>query len=332
MHLSELILTNWRWPRNLYLWFRKPRTQRIFRVSWISLALIFLAVYVARNWSAFATQSWQISWRELLLAGCFALFRKFMGGLQWGLISRYRRDNRLMAEFLKDLRVYFLSNLAAYIPGSVWLLASRVQLNSQRGASVLVTSASMVGETTLFVWSSCLVGSYTAIQLFPDRSLEIGIAILGLVVLSLIAIHPSIAQAVSVRLDRWLNKRSEFCIKVTYLDGLFLLAVAVIVWVAGGVSHFLLARAFHSDLSFRVIPNITSAFALAWTIGYLTPVAPAGLGVRDGILVALFSMWMPNPVAVVVMLASRVLLALEDIVWAIVASYTFSAIGLEERR
>jgi hypothetical protein len=314
--ISEVIRSNLHRRKNLYAWFKSSKTQRALQILWISLALVFLAVYVSRNWQTFATQSWRISWANLALALFFALLRKFLGGVQWGLISRYRRENRGLAVLAEDLRVYFLSSLATYIPGSVWMVASRVQLNSRLGASVLFTSTGMVYETALFVWASCLVGSYMAIQIFPNQARAISITIGVLILLSLVAIHPSVIRALIRRLGKWVKGKDQLFIKANYLDSLLLLTTAIMVFVVGGVSHFFLARTFYNSLPLGIVGNITSAFALAWTIGYLTPIAPSGLGVRDGILVALFSMWMPGPIAVVVTLVSRLLLALEDVIWA----------------
>jgi hypothetical protein len=175
----------------------------------------------------------------------------------------------------------------------------------------------MIYETGLFVWSSGLVGSYIAVQIFPDMALEIVMITLFLVLFSLVIIHPFTMQKLMNHLGK-LIKRDHLFIEATYLDGLLLFVSAILLIAVGGVSHFFLARTFYSSLPLSLIPAITSAFALAWTIGYLTPIAPSGLGIRDGILIALFSMWMPNPVAVVVALASRLLLVIEDVAWAVI--------------
>lgn len=301
-------------------WFKSAKIQKVFQIFWIGLAFIFLTSYISKNWQAFATQSWQISWTNLALAMFFALLRKFLGGVQWGLISSYRRENQKIATFAEDLRVYFVSNLAIYIPGSIWLITSRIQLNNKRGVSALSTSTSMIYETGLFVWSSCLVGSYIAVQIFPDRARGIVVAILLLVVFSLVIIHPSVVRTVMNSLGK-LIKTDRLFVEVTYLDGLFLFVVAILLVTVGGVSHFFLVRTFYDGLTFISMPAITSAFALGWTIGYLTPIAPSGLGVRDVILVALFTMWMPGPIAVVVAVASRILFIIEDVVWAVVALF-----------
>jgi len=317
--------------KKVYEWFRKPRTQRAFQAGWVSLAFVFLIVHILRNWHSFKAQSWRISWMDLSLAVSLALLRKLISGVQWGLVSRYSRENRSFAAFAEDLRVYFISNLATYIPGSVWLVASRIQLNRQRGISVLSTSASMVFEAGLFVWSSCLVGLYVAAQVFPNRVREVSIAASLLVVFSLLLIHPSVIHMLMGHLKK-LMKKDQLFFKATYLDGLILFVVAILVWAAGGASHFFLARTFYNDLPPNAAVGITSALALAWTIGYLTPIAPSGLGVRDGILVVLFATWMPNPIAVVVALVSRLLLALEDVIWAVVALLVLSGERVKRER
>ena len=56
--------------------------------------------------------------------------------------------------------------------------------------------------------------------------------------------------------------------------------------------------------------------ALAWAVGLIFIPAPAGAGVREAVLVATFAPQIGGPEALVVALASRVLLLLADVALA----------------
>ena len=67
------------------------------------------------------------------------------------------------------------------------------------------------------------------------------------------------------------------------------------------------------------------AFALAWVVGFLVVLAPAGAGVREAVLVLALSPVLPAAAALLVALVSRLLLTTIDLVLAGLAG------GLERR-
>jgi uncharacterized membrane protein YbhN (UPF0104 family) len=84
------------------------------------------------------------------------------------------------------------------------------------------------------------------------------------------------------------------------------------IWVVVGIGFWLTARglveARAHDISFYV-----GAFALAWLVGLVVVYAPAGLGVREAVLVALLRGRLGSADAVVLAAAFRGVLTLVDI-------------------
>jgi uncharacterized membrane protein YbhN (UPF0104 family) len=79
-----------------------------------------------------------------------------------------------------------------------------------------------------------------------------------------------------------------------------------------GIGLWIIARA--SGMSPALdFPLITAAFALSWLIGFLAPGAPAGLGVREGIMVVLLSGAADNAQVLIFVLLARVVTMLGDI-------------------
>ncbi len=182
--------------------------------------------------------------------------------------------------------MYFQSNLARYIPGSVWYIPSRIALGKLQGIGVIRTSVGLVLEIGLNVWSGLLVGAYAALVFLPINDLAFSILLVRLVLLSLLAIQPWVMDAM---LNFGLRILGRPPAQVNAAHGWAVQAglVSLVIWVAGGLSQFYLLKTLYPAVSFKDLPGITSAVALAWTVGLLVPWAPQGLGVRDGLLVFL---------------------------------------------
>jgi uncharacterized membrane protein YbhN (UPF0104 family) len=58
------------------------------------------------------------------------------------------------------------------------------------------------------------------------------------------------------------------------------------------------------------------AYALAWSAGFVIVFFPGGIGPREAVLVAVLSPVMPAASALVVALASRMVMTIGDLLWA----------------
>jgi uncharacterized membrane protein YbhN (UPF0104 family) len=89
------------------------------------------------------------------------------------------------------------------------------------------------------------------------------------------------------------------------------IAVNVIAWLVYGAALVALARGIlpHVQLGWR---EATGAFTLAYIAGYLGP-APAGLGLRDGLLAGILSSWMGPGEALALAAASRIAFTINEL-------------------
>jgi len=84
-------------------------------------------------------------------------------------------------------------------------------------------------------------------------------------------------------------------------------------WVLIGLHGWVIAR----DLSAGAPPvTVVGAFALAWVVGLVVVVAPAGVGAREGALVLLLAGTMGTGDALVLALLSRAVLVVVDLISA----------------
>jgi hypothetical protein len=88
----------------------------------------------------------------------------------------------------------------------------------------------------------------------------------------------------------------------------------VLEWVAAGVMLAALLSGFGDPVS---LPLAVGAFALAWAVGFVVVVVPAGAGVREAVLVVLLSGSVGHSTALAAALATRLLMTLADGGWAL---------------
>jgi hypothetical protein len=68
---------------------------------------------------------------------------------------------------------------------------------------------------------------------------------------------------------------------------------------------------------------LTAVFSLAWAIGFVTPGAPAGLGVREGAMMFMLSGMAPEDATLLLITAARIATLAADAVWFTVGIFYF---------
>lgn len=193
--------------------------------------------------------------------------------------------------------IFFVGQLGKYIPGSVWTFAAQAQL----GRRNRVPARSSVAASSLFLvlhtFSGVLLGSTLAAAGVVGTDLPRwlwGLAALG----SAALLAPPLVRRIGSRIA---GPEADAAFDVRdLLVGLGLMAA---VWLAyGAAAQTLIGPAGSADGRDLVVT--TAAFALSHAAGVLLVVAPAGLGAREAVLVALL-----GPVTGVATAAAVALLA-----------------------
>jgi len=182
-------------------------------------------------------------------------------------------------------RVFFLSQIGKYIPGSVWPIVAQADLGREH--KVPPARSVAVGMLTLLV--SCgagvCVAAVTIPFVQPDAFARYWFVVL-LVPIVLAALHPAVLRF-GLRLASKVTRRDLGTIDIRL----------------GAV-----VRAFG-----------WAAYALAWLVGFLVFFLPAGLGGREAVLTAMLTAGVPlgASAAVSVAVMSRVLLTVVDLLFAL---------------
>jgi uncharacterized membrane protein YbhN (UPF0104 family) len=278
----------------------------------IAIALMFyalLAGFLARylrdtDWSALARLD--IDARYLLLSLPLSLATRFAQPVVWRmLIEGYGEPAPPYAQLAS---VYALSWLGRYIPGKVVWIGAKIVFGREHGVSARILTASSLAEAILNL-STALALALLLSALTGD-ALHLGpnVKLLSVVALALmsVALVPSVFDRV-MRLVLWRTEHVAATPAGLRRRALFsATATSLCIQAMSGIPVFLVVRAMNPGFSASLIPELTAAVLIAGTIGTLAVFAPAGLGVREGILIVALGALMPRGIALAVVVVLRV--------------------------
>lgn len=173
--------------------------------------------------------------------------------------------------------------LARYIPGKVWSNALRLALARRVGSPLVPITGAMGWEALLAVATACGFG-LAVFHHWPSPAWR-GSAVLVLVITAGVLVVARLALGRG-QIPRWISRLGLLAPARGGGGVVMLAAINLVAWICYGASHWALARAI-MPVSLAEAPMVAGAVALAWAGGYLVLVMPAGLGVREGLLVLL---------------------------------------------
>jgi uncharacterized membrane protein YbhN (UPF0104 family) len=200
--------------------------------------------------------------------------------------------------------VFFVGQLGKYVPGSVWTFAVQAQLGRRHG----VPARSSITASALFLmlhtFSGVLLGGGLAAGGVVRTDLGRGWWLL-LAVIGAAALTPPVLRFLGDRL-------AGAGVRTTFGAGDLVRSLALMtgVWACYGVCLWVLLpldRSAPEDVLAAV-----AAFALAHAAGVLLVLAPAGLGAREAVLIALLAPTVGVPSAAAAALLARVAHSVAD--------------------
>jgi glycosyltransferase 2 family protein len=278
-------------------------------------AAAFLGLTIARHWRQVEAFDWDVRW-VLLGASVLAL----TGVLAWGVVvwklvlDRFDHPPIPLAELL---RIWYLSNLARYVPGKIWQFVGAAELARVAGLSRAVILTSMVVHMGFSLLSAAVVSTLVLLPAgLPEGSSAVGLG--ALAALALLLVHPALLNRALEMLARVL-KRDVLRWRGRWRHGMLLLGLSVVSWVLYGAAFALFIHAVVGAGAESVLP-LAGVNALSFLAGYLVFLAPAGLGAREGVMAVLLRPFAPIGIAAVVAVLSRL--------WTVAAELLGAAIVL----
>lgn len=280
--------------------------------QWVFAAavLFFAAKSLATQWGSFESRFThiQFGWRSIGLATLVVLVTYAL------LIEGWRRILVAWASTLPfnvAARIWFLSNLGKYVPGNIWSLTAMGVMARRRGLSALAAAGSSVIMQTVSLATGAGIVMVTGAKLLGEPLL-VGAAAAVLLALLLLAPRylPPLANWAGKLIGRELLPPSIPAASV------WIAAVAsTLSWLFYGIAFELFVRGLLGSAPGELSSYI-AVYTAAYILGFISPIAPAGLGVRELTLAAFMTqLGLANEAdAALVAIAARLWLTIVELV------------------
>jgi len=284
------------------------RNSRLGRLLRLTIGVVvaaacfyFLGNRLARDWH-------KIPWHEIhlnvpvLVASFLVMFVwMLVYGLTWKVLLAGLGER---ISLFNSVAVLAVSQIGKYVPGKLWFTVGRMYLAKRHGVSEAKTAVSTVMEIALSLLGAVILFGL-AVALVPRGMIPTRVYLAFLLVpFCIVAVYPPILTRVTGFILRRLHQ-PVFEIRMTFRRLLGILGLYVLMWVVQGVGCYLLIRSFY-PLDLSRLPMVAGAFALSWILGFIVLVSPAGLGIREGIFTFALRLVVPEPVAIIAALMSRI--------------------------
>ena len=213
-------------------------------------------------------------------------------------------------------RMFFVAQLGKYLPGSVWPVVVQMRLGRENG----IPRQRMALAFLLTLGLSVLVGLLVGVAALPALVQAEGRSVLFGLLLLPVLLALLVPQVLNGLLNRGLRllRRPPLDQPFSGRDMARGVAWTLAFWVVFGLHVWLLSVGLGAS-AWETLPVAIGGFAVAFSIGPLLVVLPAGAGVREAVLVVLLGSVLTAPEATAVALTSRGLLMLTDGLLALAA-------------
>jgi uncharacterized membrane protein YbhN (UPF0104 family) len=242
---------------------------------------------IARNWHALSRLDWGVATIAAVLGAlaCY-LFTYALASRSWQLELRLVG---IASSYVELARIVLRSQFAKYLPGNVGHHVGRVLLAGRAGLDIRRVIPSMILDTTIVL----LAGAFAALpamalvlRVLEQRQMHIpnptalaAVGALGLslalLMLSLPLVRRKLGALVPKDLLRWNAATAAQAL---------LCQIASFALGATALYLLLIVMGVPSSGSQHLWIQVAGIYSAAWLMGFLMPGAPAGLGVREFVL------------------------------------------------
>ena len=192
------------------------------------------------------------------------------------------------------VKTYGLSQLAKYIPGNIFHLAGRQALGMAAGMPAGTLAKSLLWELGLIATAGTLFGLLATplvglkLPIYASVGAFGAISTLGIIILRLL-LSPSVSAAL--------------------IWQIFFLGISGAVFVGA------LALVAPSAVTLSAFSVLCGSYVIAWLAGLITPGAPAGVGVREFVLLFLLGEQIPAADLLLAVVLGRIVTVVGDLLF-----------------
>lgn len=274
------------------------------------IVAFFIGRSIYGNWRQISGEPWQFDAGRSILS--FVLASGWFLARPWGWMVIVNHFGNAVP-FGEIYRVYRKSELSRYVPGGVWQFVSRVYLTSRYGVRPSACLAAALVDMTLAALASMAPAAWALAAALPQLGAYHRAALAIFPLASLAVVHPRALNAWAGFLSRLLKQPyAPVRIGAAKLFGVWTAYLAAWLGLASAMAFFAGSLLPAADASFAFVAG---SYALAWLTALLTMIAPAGMGIREGVLALLLGQALAAGTGLTLAVAMRLWLVAMELAW-----------------
>ena len=291
--------------RWLGLLIRVMRAKTV-RFGFLMLVLVLLGLALADEAGTLGHEFQRLSAPVVVLAFLASLVGLFCSMMVW---RELLADLGSRLSITEAWRNFFIGQLSKYIPGSIWPVLAQSELGADRG---IPRSRSALSVLLSYAVMTCSGGVVAAVTLPFATAASVAqyFWILLLIPLGAVLLSPPVLNRM-LRFVLRLARRPTLDQGVSYRGLARAVTWALAGWLSNGIMIYLLLRQLAGDRQGTLLVSI-GGYSLSWAAGFLAVFAPAGVGVREAVMIAVLHTRATVAIALTVSLVGRALSVVAD--------------------
>lgn len=212
--------------------------------------------------------------------------------------------------FSQSFSIYNITQLGKYIPGSIWQFVGKIGMYKSAGLDNQTVRDTILLETFWVVFSAFIFGllliSFTQYQLLVTLTQKIPLIIL------LAILGTTLFLLLLPQLRRHRKKLYDYCRRLLFTPLSFI--TSLLIWLVLGFAFWITLTPFSaSEIGFVFIIGL---YAFSYAVGFAVPFAPAGIGIRESVLVLGLTPFLDINTAIILAALNRVFYIFIEIILA----------------
>lgn len=248
--------------------------KRIIRPILFITGLIFFIFLVVRSWHEIQALWQTINWLLFFLSVSVAILDNILLSILFrNLLTKYA----FHLKYSHVGRMFFYGQIAKYIPGRLWNVLYHATFSQQPNATsaMLFTNLDLMNLGILRTFTIAL-----ALILFPRQPLVAGslfiVGAIAFIYFSNSCWIAHIFQFIAYRIEKLRHNLAQCHIEIYWAT---LLLIYSGLWITFLTANFLLMAAMGFSLQESAL--YIAYFGIAWILGVISFVMPAGIGIRE---------------------------------------------------
>ncbi|MCK4694331.1 MAG: flippase-like domain-containing protein, partial [Candidatus Cloacimonetes bacterium] len=279
----------------------------------IIIILLFVKVFIT-NWTQIESFQFDLNIPLYFFSTLIFIFVIFLWGAFWNLLLRDLNYKKL--SFHEGFKIQAQAWFGKYLPGKAGVIGIKLYIGKEKGIDSTTIGISTIYENVFQIIAAFSVSVpilfYYSLKELGENPFLYQILPLLLIVGLLIFIHPRVFFYFT-NLGLRLIKKQPISKKYFITSGQIVKYVILysIGMITTGIAFFLFIRSI-TPLSIEYLIPTIGIFNFAGIIGLLAIFVPAGLGVREGIIVLLLQAYMPLEIVIFISILSRLWTTVAD--------------------